>query len=90
MQQKHGLPACEPKVSNHIEGGISASFLQSAFGGKLKKFELVIEKGEVDMPSLIMNKKEIIYQLIYFRISQISATRRNKACEICGGRRQVS
>ena len=62
MQQKHGLPAYEPRVSNNIEGGISATLQQSAFDGKLKKFELVIEKGEVDMLSLIMIKKEAINQ----------------------------
>ena len=64
MQQEHGLPAYEPKVSNIIEGGISATLQQSAFDGKLKKFEFVIEKGEVDMLSLILNKKEAINQLI--------------------------
>ena len=42
MPQDHGLPACEPKVSNNIEGGISATIQQSSFAGKLKKLELVI------------------------------------------------
>ena len=64
MQQKHGLPAYEPNVSNNIEGGISATLQQSAFDGKLKKFELEIEKEEVDMLSLKMNTKEAINQLI--------------------------
>ena len=44
MQLEHGLPAYEPKVSNNIECGISATFKQNAFDGKLKKFELVVEK----------------------------------------------
>ena len=44
MPQKHGLPACEYKVSKNIEGAISATLQQSAFDGKLKKFELLIEK----------------------------------------------
>ena len=57
MQQVHGLSACEPKVSITNDGGISATLKQSDFGGKLKKFELVIEKGEVDMLSLKMNEK---------------------------------
>ena len=64
MQQMHGLPACGPKVSNNIEGGISATLQQRAFGGKLKRFELEMKKGEVDMLSLITNKKEEVDQLI--------------------------
>ena len=52
QEQEHGLPAYKSKVSINIGGGISASLQQSAFDGKLKKFELVIEKGEVDTLSL--------------------------------------
>ena len=64
MQQEHWLPPCKPKNSNNIEGGISATLQQSAFGGELKKFDLVLEKGDVDMLSLKMNKKEAINWLI--------------------------